>query len=116
LIQEPPPAPEPPPEPAPEPSPEPTPKPTPEQGDPLVFFTNALATARVGKAYRQRLVVQGGTPPYMWNVIGLPQRLHLRGGVITGRPKRAGRFVFVVRVSDAAAAQASDKLLLLVKR
>ncbi len=76
-----------------------------------------LPPARVGRPYRARLVARGGTRPYAWaSVAGpLPAGLHLRaGGLIVGRPRRAGVFSLVVRVTDASRATASRRVSLRV--
>ena len=74
------------------------------QGDGvLVVRTDSLRKARVGARYVGRLVASGGTPPYRWSVVGLPQPLHLRSdGAIWGRPRASGTFELVAAVVDAA--------------
>ena len=57
----------------------------------------------MGARYVGRLEASGGTPPYRWSVVGLPQPLHLRSdGAIWGRPRAAGTFELATTVLDAA--------------
>ena len=66
--------------------------------------------------YHQSLDVTGGKPPYIWTIASgtLPTGLRLAtSGVINGRPKDNGTFVFDVEVKDAAS-KIRFKLLKLV--
>ena len=84
---------------------------------PPAVASRRLPPARVGRPYRARLVARGGTRPYAWaSVAGpLPAGLHLRaGGLIVGRPRQAGVFSLVVRVTDASRATASRRVSLRV--
>lgn len=75
--------------------------------DPLVVTSLALPAARVGVAYRQPLVVSGGTAPCLWSLEGgstLPEGLSLvPDGLVFGAPSAASTTpaTFRVRVSDA---------------
>ena len=68
----------------------------------LAVRTDGLRKAHVGARYVGRLEASGGTPPYRWSVVGLPQPLHLRSdGAIWGRPRTSGTFELVAAVVDA---------------
>lgn len=69
----------------------------------LAVRTDGLRKAHVGARYVGRLEASGGTPPYRWSVVGLPQPLHLRSdGAIWGRPRTSGTFELAAAVVDAA--------------
>lgn len=64
-----------------------------------------------GVAYNQTLQAAGGTPPYTWAVVSgtLPPGLLLsQAGVISGTPTTAGGYSFQARVTDSAAATATQ--------
>lgn len=65
-----------------------------------------LPNALVGSDYSQKLEVEGGTPPYTWDVTAgqLPPGLTLdaQQGIITGVPIRNGLNTFTVRAIDFA--------------
>jgi sugar lactone lactonase YvrE len=69
---------------------------------PLSVRTAKLPRARAGRAYAATLRANLGTTPYRWRVRGLPRGLRLRAGRIVGRPRHAGTYRLVVRVSDAS--------------
>jgi len=84
---------------------------------PPAVVSPRLPAARVGRPYQARLVARGGTRPYSWSSAAgpLPAGLHLRaGGLIVGRPRRAGVFSLVLRVTDASRESASRRLSLRV--
>ncbi len=75
-----------------------------------------LPAARVGKAYRPRLLVQGGQPPYemqaadaQFSATGL---IFTREGMLMGTPKASGKFEFRVTTLDASGASATQRFLL----
>ncbi|HEY3729142.1 MAG TPA: putative Ig domain-containing protein [Solirubrobacteraceae bacterium] len=72
---------------------------------PLSILTARLPRGRARHHYRVKLRAAEGTTPYRWSLRRgrLPRGLHLsRRGVISGVPKRAGRWRFTVRVRDAS--------------
>jgi serine/threonine protein kinase, bacterial len=72
---------------------------------PLSVATRSLPVARVGRSYRIGLAAAQGTSPYAWTLVRgwLPGGLRLeRDGTLAGTPYRSGRWVFTVRVTDAA--------------
>ena len=74
-------------------------------GHPTLTFGIETRPAVSDKAYRQRLTVTGGTPPYAWALADgavLPPGLTLgRDGVLRGTPSApAGRFTVDVTASD----------------
>ena len=75
-----------------------------------------LAAARLGRAYRAQLKVNGGAGPYRWRIVSgrMPPGMHLlANGVVYGRPRRAGitRFTLEVRDANGAFADAPSKLV-----
>jgi len=86
---------------------------------PTLTLTTALAAGRVGKAYRARLAVQGGTGPYRFVELdgSLPPGLSLsRAGVVRGVPKRAGTYRVRIRVYDENDASGDRLYRVLVRR
>ena len=87
---------------------------------PLSILTAKLAHAVAHRRYRARLGAGEGRPPYRWSIArgALPRGLRLtRAGVITGRPRHAGRARVLIRVRDAQrpAARAGAWLTLVVR-
>lgn len=71
---------------------------------PLSILTGKLAPAVAHRHYRARLRAGEGRAPYRWSIVGgaLPGGLRLtRTGIITGRPRHAGRARVLIRVRDA---------------
>ena len=76
-----------------------------------------LPPAQVGAAYSTQLSATGGSPPYIWTVLGsLPEGLALdpATGVISGVPASASTTQFPVTVTDSVSAQASQTFTLTV--
>lgn len=73
----------------------------------LQITTTSLPPAEQGKAYSFQLQASGGTPPYVWNVTGLPAGLSvysqgMAAGLITGTPLVSGTFTVSILVTDSA--------------
>jgi sugar lactone lactonase YvrE len=71
---------------------------------PLSILTGKLAPAVAHRHYRARLRAGEGRSPYRWSIVrgALPAGLRLtHTGVITGRPRHAGRARLLIRVRDA---------------
>lgn len=65
---------------------------------------SALPEATAATTYTLTLSALGGTPPYIWSVIGaLPDGLSLNSasGVLSGTPTAAGNFSFTLSVADS---------------
>jgi hypothetical protein len=85
---------------------------------PLAITTSSLPNGTVGVAYSQTLQASGGTGGYSWSIVSgsLPAGINLsvdptsRAGNLTGTPTTAGRYDFVVRVTDSST-QIADKPL-----
>ena len=75
-------------------------------GQPLTIMTTSLTDGTVNAAYNQTLQAQGGTPPYVWDVISgsgtLPQGLILdrNSGVIYKTPLQAESKSFTLQLED----------------
>lgn len=81
---------------------------------PKLVVAPTVAAGKAGAAYSARLVVRGGRAPYRWRRAGgtLPAGLHLTpSGRLTGTPTTAGRFTFVVRVTDGLRKAATRRLV-----
>lgn len=64
----------------------------------------SLPGASKGKHYSTRLLADGGKRPYSWLWVGkFPSGLSLNRltGTISGTPKTAGRYTFLINVSDS---------------
>ena len=73
----------------------------------------------MGQSYRARIGVSGGKGP-AWTITSgrLPAGLRLNGstGMITGTPRRAGSFPFVVSVHDALGATVFVRYTLVIRK
>lgn len=78
--------------------------------------TEALPDGVVGVPYPStQLTATGGTRPYGWSAVGLPDGLALSAtGTLTGTPTAAGEFEVEITVTDADSVQASTWLILTV--
>src|ERR1700683_649089 len=74
-------------------------------GSPTITTTSIPSTATVGLAYAGATIsTSGGTPPLSYSVSSgqLPSGITLsRTGSISGTPRAAGTFMFVVQVQDS---------------
>jgi large repetitive protein len=70
----------------------------------LAIVKRALPAAKVRRAYSARLLALGGVAPRTWTIQrgSLPSglRLNQRTGVISGKPKKAGRSTATIVVTD----------------
>jgi putative Ig domain-containing protein len=86
----------------------------------LQIKTFAIGRAKVGKRYRLGLTFAGGVGATRWAVASgsLPRGLTLDAatGVISGKPRAAGRFRFTVRLTDSLGAKAAMTYDLAVRR
>jgi hypothetical protein len=87
--------------------------------NPPVILTTALPPALLCNASRYMVQLQatGGKPPYTWALVGgrLPFGMWLDpSGLLQGRPRETGVFVFVVEVTDACEQKAWQTLTLVV--
>ena len=84
----------------------------------LAITTRALPAARVGRAYRARLIATGGRRPIVWTVTAgaLPAGLHLtRDGWLRGTPKAVGRPAATLLATDSARRTAARRFVLAVR-
>jgi hypothetical protein len=82
---------------------------------PVRVTTRALPLAHRGKPYAARLRAAKGLAPYRWSLLErAPPGIHLEAnGVVDGSPRvRPGRYVFDVKVEDAAGSFATRRLTL----
>jgi hypothetical protein len=86
----------------------------------LQIKTVAIGRGQVGKRYRLGLVFGGGVGATRWALAAgsLPRELTLDGatGVISGKPRAAGRFRFTVVVTDSLGAKSAMTYSLVVRR
>jgi large repetitive protein len=85
----------------------------------LAIATARLSPGRVGKAYRAKLVTTGGVAPRLWIVTRgpLPRgvKLDRRLGVLSGVPKKAGRYKLRLQVRDSLGVRSTKSYLVIVK-
>jgi hypothetical protein len=84
----------------------------------LAITTKALPAARVGRAYKARLIASGGERPIVWTVKAgmLPAGLRLtRDGWVRGTPKSAGKHAATLRATDSSRRTASRRFVLAVR-
>ena len=71
----------------------------------LAVATQRMKPGKVGRKYRAKLVATGGVLPKKWKKAGgkLPKGLRLdrKLGIVSGTPKKAGRYRVVLEVTDA---------------
>jgi uncharacterized membrane protein len=69
----------------------------------VVGITSAdLPTATAGVSYETLLTASGGTEPYTWSAVGLPEGLNLdEDGVLSGTTYSVGGFPVSITVSDS---------------
>lgn len=76
--------------------------------------TRLLRPAKIGRAYRTRVVASGGVAPLRWTLVSgrLPSgvRLDRKTGALAGIPRKAGTFVFRVEVRDSLDVSAARTL------
>lgn len=83
----------------------------------LAVAATTIRPAASGRAYEARLAARGGIAPYRWTRASgsLPRGVRLTPtGRLVGKPSVRGRFPLVVRVTDAARARATRRLVLVV--
>jgi len=85
----------------------------------LAITTRALRAVKAGRAFAARLAAVGGVAPRSWLIARgkLPAGIHFstRTGAFAGTPRRAGKAIFVVQVTDALGGGARVKLVLNVR-
>ncbi len=75
----------------------------------LAITNPALPSGVVGASYSATLTATGGTPPYTFNVTGLPPGVtfNAQTGALSGTPTAAGSFSVKVTVTDSASRSAN---------
>jgi hypothetical protein len=73
-------------------------KPAPE---PLAIITATIPDGVQGQPYSCQIQAEGGTPPYTWMCVGLPNGLLFDTGAISGTPQSSGAFPISVTVQDS---------------
>lgn len=85
----------------------------------LAIRTLRLKAAKVARSYRLKLATLGGVQPVRWTVVRgkLPSGLRLSQttGVITGTPRRSGRFRVTLAARDALGVKSQRTLSLVVR-
>jgi large repetitive protein len=84
----------------------------------LAVVTTRLSAVRVGRSYRALLRTNGGVGHVRWKVtagrfpVGI--RLDVRTGVVTGVPRKAGRYALTFTVTDSLGKRSEKQLALTV--
>jgi hypothetical protein len=83
---------------------------------PVQITTTSLPNGTAGAAYNASLAATGGVAPYTWSAVsGLPAGLSLSAtGAISGTPTTAGSYNVTVKVTDAAAYQATAVVAIVI--
>ncbi|MBI5084638.1 MAG: putative Ig domain-containing protein [Acidobacteria bacterium] len=82
-----------------------------------ITTTSPLANGVLGSPYSQTFAAAGGTAPYVWTLAGgsVPPGLTLAtNGALTGTPTTQGSYLFLVRVTDGAAASVTQAFSLTI--
>jgi hypothetical protein len=86
----------------------------------LKVVTARVPNGKVLRPYRTRLRASGAAAPVRWQRtrgrIPPGVQLNTRTGVLSGKPRRAGRFHFTVKVTDALGQRSSKTFALKVRR
>jgi hypothetical protein len=84
----------------------------------LGFATKHLPRVSVGHAFRARIVAQGGVAPLQVTLVrgALPRGVRFAAGVLSGKPRVAGTFRFVLAVTDAQGVSSTRTFVLVVGR
>jgi hypothetical protein len=84
----------------------------------LDIATQSLRPGKVGKLYRAKLKTLGGVKPTVWKVKKgpLPRgiRLDRKLGVLSGTPRKAGRYRVVLEVTDELGVKSTQSLVIVV--
>ncbi|WP_136514258.1 putative Ig domain-containing protein [Geomonas edaphica] len=84
----------------------------------LFITTTSLPAVVLGADYNQSLMMQGGTPSYLWQITSgsLPAGLipNPSTGTISGKPLQTGTFSFTVKLSDSTGASTTRDLVIKV--
>ena len=84
----------------------------------LAVVTTRLTVVRVGRSYRALLRTNGGVGRFRWKVtsgrfpVGI--RLDVRTGVVTGVPRKAGRYALTFTVKDSLGNTSEKRLAITV--
>lgn len=80
----------------------------------LAFVTQKMKPGKVGRKYRMKLVATGGVLPKTWKKVSgkLPKGLRLdrKLGIVSGTPKKAGRYRVVFEVTDTLGVKSKRSL------
>ncbi|MBI5282601.1 MAG: putative Ig domain-containing protein [Candidatus Solibacter usitatus] len=82
-----------------------------------ITTTSPLINGVLGAVYSQTFAAAGGTAPYVWTLAGgsVPPGLSLAtNGTLTGTPSAQGSYIFLVRVTDGAAASVTQPFTLTI--
>ncbi len=70
----------------------------------LAITTRLLRPAKAGRLYRTRIVATGGVIPTLWKITRGPLphgvRLDRKTGILSGTPRKSGRYRITVRITD----------------
>lgn len=89
---------------------------TPQVED-LVIETSSLPEGVVGAEYSETgLIASGGTEPYMWEAVGLPDGIYLTNdGILFGSPTAVGEYLPEFTVRDSTAPQLENTKAIQIK-
>lgn len=75
------------------------------------ILTDFLPAAQAGKPYSFQLTATGGTPPYQWFAVPVPNGLMVtEEGLIAGTPMVSGSFALNIAVRDSARAETTTSI------
>ncbi|HYA18576.1 MAG TPA: FG-GAP-like repeat-containing protein [Bryobacteraceae bacterium] len=88
------------------------PPPPPVLPTPLSISSAKVAEIALGGSVSGTFTASGGSPPYKWSATSLPNGLTLNAqtGALSGTPPAAGNFTFTLKVTDSAAASATQSV------
>ncbi|MFZ5595521.1 MAG: S-layer homology domain-containing protein [Bacillota bacterium] len=82
----------------------------------FTITTSSLPDGILGKPYSATIKTSGGTSPYIWSAVGLPDGLKIdaSSGIISGTPAKEGKYTISISVQDNSGQKINKDLILTI--